>query len=72
MQKSYLANTNIDIMDGTARAHAVNSILYNVAATYVVQLPMAAQRVRIIYNNCYDADGSTVAIKSGIVEVTAI
>lgn len=70
--KSITANTNVTVADGTARQHAVNSIMNSVAGCCVpIMVPASTQRVRICYDNTYDADGATVAVKSNIVQMTA-
>jgi len=66
------ANTSVTIMDGTTRAHNKNSIMNSIAQTYVMALPLGILRVRIVYDNTYDSDGATVAIRSNIVKVTAV
>ena len=64
---------HIHTLDGVTRQHAINSILNSVAgmATPIV-IPFATQRIRIVYDNTFDTDGATVAIKSQLVGVTAI
>lgn len=69
IQKSHIANTSIELVDGVARQHAVNSILYNVAQTLQVVIPMSAQRVRVLYNNL---GNSTIAIRSKLGRITAV
>jgi hypothetical protein len=67
------ANTSVTAIDGSTREHAANSILNSQAGAMTpVAIPFSAQRVRVIYDNTYDADGATVAIKSQLVEVTAV
>ncbi len=66
-------NTSVTAMDGSTRSHAVNSILNSVAGCAgPIPIPFGAQRIRVVYDNTYDADGATVAVKSQLVEVTAI
>ena len=69
---SAVTDTSVTVQDGSAREHAVSSILYNVAKTIEVPLPFGAYRARVLYDNTYDADGSTIACKSRVVNVTAI
>jgi len=71
-QIAVVTNTSITIMDGVTRAHAQNSILNSIAACYVFHLPLWANRARLIYDNTYDSDGATVAIKSRVSKTTAI
>jgi hypothetical protein len=65
-------NTSLTIIDGVTRQHAQNSILNSVAANYVVPLPIWAARARVVYDNTYDADGATVAVRARISKVTAV
>lgn len=71
-QTAYVTNTSLTIIDGVTRAHAQNSILNSIAANYVFQLPDWVNRVRIVYDNTYDSDGATVAIRSRISKVTGV
>lgn len=71
-QKTYVTNTSVTVVDGTTREHAQNSILYNVAEARVIRLPEGCVRARILYDNTYDADGSTIAVRSRSVEVTGV
>ena len=71
-QNGYTTDTNITILDGTTREHAVSTNMYSIADTYVIQVPSAATRVRVVYNNTYDADGATVATRCRISKVTAL
>lgn len=65
-------NTSLTTMDGVTRQHAVNSICNSVADTYTISLPAATLRCRVVYDNTYDADGATVAVRSSISKVTAL
>lgn len=65
-------NTSLTILDGVTREHAQNSICNSVAAVYTITLPPSAVRCRIVYDNTYDADGATVAIKASISKVTGL
>ena len=66
-------NTSLTIIDGVTRAHAVNSICNSVASRLPpIEIPDWAQRVRVIYDNTYDADGATVAVRCRISKLTAI
>jgi hypothetical protein len=71
-QTAVVTNTSITVLDGSTRQHAQNSIFWTHAANYVVPIPMWANRVRIVYDNTYDADGATVAIRARISKVTAV
>ena len=71
-EKTYTTDTSVTMLDGSTRAHAVSSILYTGAESRTILIPASAQRVRVLYDNTYDADGSTVAVRSRLAEVTAI
>ena len=61
------SNTSVTSIDGSTREHAVSSILNSVAGcVQPIPIPSEAARVRVIYDNTYDADGATVAVKSQI------
>jgi len=67
------SNSSVTTMDGMTRSHTNTPVMNSVAGTVTpIAIPMATQRIRVIYDNSYDSDGSTVAIKSELVEVTAI
>lgn len=68
-QKSHIGNTSITIIDGLARAKDNADSFSNVAQTRFIRLPFATRQVRIIYNN---AGNCTIAVRSRIVEVTAV
>lgn len=69
---SHVSNTSLTWQDGTAREHANTAVFWNIAKRYVVQLPTSALRVRIVYDNTYDSDGSTVGVHAHVVETTAV
>lgn len=66
-QTAEVANTSITITNGVARAHLINSVLHNEATRHTVLLPFGAFYVRVIYNNAYDPDGSSIAVQARIV-----
>lgn len=66
------ANTSVTLKDGITRQHANTSVLNSVAGPAVpVMIPEFCQRIRVIYDNSYDADGATVAIKAQLTGITA-
>lgn len=71
-QTAYVTNTSLTIIDGVTRAHAVSSILNSIAANYIFQIPDWANRVRIVYDNTYDPDGATVAVRSRLSKLTGV
>jgi len=67
------SNTSVTALDGSTREHAVSSILNSVAGvTPPISIPFAARRLRVVYDNKYDSDGATVAVKAKLVNVTAV
>ena len=57
--------------DPLSTAHAASSTLHNIAASYCIKLPIA-QQVRVIADNTYDSDGSTVGIVAQVVKRTGL
>lgn len=70
---AFSANTSITVADGITNAQT-SSTIYNTARRYAVPLPLSANRVRVIYDNNYDADGTASQVHSHayIVETTAL
>lgn len=62
----------ITILDGTTNEHANTADIYNVAESYTILIPMGVYRLRLIVNNTYDYNGSTLNYKFRINKVTAI
>ena len=56
---SHVANTSVTIQDGITNAQT-GSTMWDIAKRYVVQIPLSAVRVRVIYDNTYDSDGAAV------------
>lgn len=71
-QVALTTNTSITALDGCTNAHNDNTGMWSIADNWVVTLPMGAVRARLVVNNTYDADGSTLNYKFGITEVTAL
>ena len=67
---SAVTNTSVTWQDGTTNAHVQNTLMYNIANTYAISLPMWISRARVIYDNTYDSDGSTVHTKCRLSKVT--
>ena len=59
-------------LDGVTNAHAVNTAVFNVAFTKDILLPLGYQRVRVVVDNSYDLDGSTLNYKIRITEITGL
>jgi len=65
-------NTSITIIDGVTNEHANTADLYNIALTQIIMLAPTVNRVRVIINNGYDADGSTLNYKLRCSKVTTL
>lgn len=70
-EASQTAN-EVVILDGTTNAHAQNTAIFNVALVRVITLPPATNRARVVVDNSYDADGSTLNYRVRSTQVTAI
>lgn len=72
MEKSQTAN-EVVIVDGVTNAHVATTPMYNVAfSDTIAYLTAAVRRVRIIVNNAYDPDGSTLNYRLMISRATDI
>lgn len=71
-QMAFVTDTSISWAGVNKNSHVQNTPLYNIAISKVVQLPMWAQRVKVIVNNAYDADGSTLNYRILVGEVTGV
>ena len=60
------------IMDGTTNAHVVNTPIFNVAFTKNLILSGGVYRARIIVDNTYSANGSTLDYKVTVTKVTVV
>lgn len=72
VMESAQSTNEITILDGTTNAHVVGVKLWNVAMVQDVYVPAAASRARIIVDNTYDDNGSTVDYKVRITEVLEV
>ena len=59
LEASQSAN-EVVILDGTTNAHALNTAIFNIAMMQVVSLPSTAKRARLVIDNTYDDNGSTL------------
>lgn len=59
LEASQTAN-EVVILDGTENAHALNTAIFNIAMMQVVALPSTAKRARLVIDNTYDDNGSTL------------
>lgn len=60
------------IIDGTENAHVLNTAIFNVAMMQVVTIPTEAMRVRLMVDNTYDDNGSTLNYKVSALNVTGV
>ena len=60
-QTAYVTDTSVTILDGTTNEHAQNTPMYNVAISEIIAyLTAAVRRVRVLIDNTYDDDGSSL------------
>lgn len=69
---SHVANTSITVLDGIANAKGTDDRVYSKAQRYVISLPFSTNRFRVIYDNTFDVDGSTVHTLCRVSQVTGI
>lgn len=66
-QTGFTADTSITCLDGTTNGHVQNTLMYDIANVWTINLPIGAYRARVVVNNTYDADGSTLNYKVRLV-----
>lgn len=71
-QTAYSATPDITILDGTANSHIQTTNMYSVAFTKNIILPPSAYRARVVIDNTYDDNGSTLNFKVRATKVTAV
>jgi len=59
------------ILDGTTNSHVQNTAIFNVALSQVILLDGTVNRCRVLVDNSYDADGSTLNFKLRATKVTS-
>lgn len=67
--ESAQATNSITCLDGTTNAHAVNTAIFNVVMTQSIVVPPEVVRARVIVDNSYDSDGSSLNYKVGVYEL---
>jgi len=60
----------VTILDCTTNAHAVNTAMFNVAMVQNVTITSSVNRLRVLVDNTYDNDGSTLNYKVRISIIT--
>lgn len=66
------STNEIVVLDGTTNEHAQNTAIFNLAVVKIIVLPFGTNRARVIVDNTYDADGSTLNYKVRATKVTAV
>lgn len=69
---SHSANVSVTVQDGTTNAHDGSDTMYDIAGSFNVVIPIGFARVRVMYDNTYDSDGSTIHTKCRITETTSL
>lgn len=69
---SAVTNTSVTVQDGITNAHDASDTLFNIAANFVIAIPIDYNRVRVIYDNTVDSGGSQVHTKCRISRVTGL
>ncbi len=59
-------------LNGTANEHAQNTAVFNIAFSKTITLSASVGRIRLIVDNTYDDNGSSVNYKLRIIEATDI
>jgi len=72
LNTGYTTDTSITILDGTTNEHAKSTLMSDVAMTWTIILPLGTNRARLIVNNTYDPDGSTLNYKVNAIEDTGL
>lgn len=69
----------ITVLDGLTNEQTADSDLFDIdsatasaVGSYMIPIPFGIPRARVIYNNMYDPDGSTVHTRCRLAKVTAI
>ena len=71
LESAQAVNT-ITTLDGTTNEHAVGTDIYNAAMEQNITIPKEVSRLRIVVDNSYDQDGSTLVYKSRISKAMGI
>lgn len=62
MEASQSTNAVV-VLDGVTNAHALNTAIFNVAMTQDTSVPDGVNRLRVVIDNSYDSDGSSLNVK---------
>lgn len=69
---AFTLDTDITCLDGTTNAHVQNTTMYDVAVSRTITVGFPVNRVRIVVNNAFDTDGSTLNYRIRATSVTGI
>jgi len=69
LQTAVTANTNITVLDGVTNSHVATTPMSNIACSFPVFIPKEYMRVRVIFDNNFDSNGSTLYVKVRLGEV---
>jgi hypothetical protein len=72
--QAYTNDASFNLVDNPVRTHASGVVLWDTAEKYQITLPIGAQRVRVIYDNTWDGDGTGAQMhcRSYITQVTGL
>ena len=70
--ESSQTTNEIVVLDGITNAHAQSTAIFNVAMVQNISIPVSANRLRIIVDNTYDDNGSTLNYKARISNVKGV
>lgn len=66
------ANTTITVLDNKTNSHANTTNLYSTAISRGITIGIGHYRVRVVINNTYDINGSTLNYRVRAIKVTAL
>jgi len=62
-QVAFVADTSITVQDTVTNAHAISTLIWDVAMSQTIMVPMGCgSRARVICNNGYDLDGTASSL----------
>lgn len=71
-QTGFLADASITILDGATNQHASSTVLWDIALTRTLLVPLGTNRARLLINNTLDSNGSSLNYKLREVETTGL
>lgn len=70
--ESSQTTNEVVVLDDTTNAHAQSTAIFNVAMVQNISIPFTANRLRIIVDNTYDDNGSTLNYKARISNIVGV